>query len=272
MPSCLCATAFFMTVSQKSPSRVTQGKDIVMRKRLSKNSASKGTVLDNTTNSITGLSVDITSLTFAKFKALVSSTEGMKLPTVKALRESGTQVLALVKTKDGALTVFRNGFFMYETKSGHATVYAVDRCARIVLSPMNNDEASVLDETNFGDCPWPKVLEFAASERIANNINRDARRQEVLSLDIFDEDYDTRLTVQPEMEIHLEEEDVSMEESERLRAALAQLTKRQREVIRFYYFDGLTQEEIASQLGVSRPYITKTLNRAIEILRKGIET
>ena len=228
-------------------------------------------VIRNNTGGITGLSVDISTLTFRQFKALLPETEGQKLPTVKALRELDTQVLAIVDTKDGVLTVFRNGFFMYETKSGHATVYAVDRCSNIALNPMSDDPTSVLDETSFGDCPWPKVLEFVASERVAGNIVRDARRQEVLSLDVVDEDWDTRLAVQPEMETRLEEEDASMEESERLRSALAHLTKRQREVIRLYYFDGLTQEEIASQLGVSRPYITKTLNRVIEILREDLE-
>ena len=227
---------------------------------------------DTIDTDITGLSVDVTSLSFTHFKELVPSTDGKTLPTVKALRDSDAQILVIVETRDGILTIYRNGFFSYVTKTGHATVYAVDRCSCIVLNPTSDDPASVLDETNFGDCPWTKVLEFVASERIINNINRDARRQEILSLDVVDEDWDKRLTVQPEFETRLEEEDASMEESERLRAALAQLTKRQREVIRFYYFDGLTQEEIASQLGVSRPYITKTLNRAIEILRKGIET
>ena len=122
---------------------------------------------------------------------------------MKALRKLDTQVLALVKTKDGALTVFRNGFFMYETKSGHVTVYAVDRCSSIVLNSMSDDASKVLDETSFRDCPWPKVLEFVASERVAGNIVRDARRQEVLSLDVVDEDWETRSAVQPDFEARL---------------------------------------------------------------------
>ena len=219
------------------------------------------------TGGITGLSVDISTLTFAQLKALLPGTEGRKFPTVKALRESDTQVLTLVKTKDGTLTVFRNGFFMYETKSGHATVYAVDRCSSIVLTPTGDAPISVLDETNFGDCSWPKILEFVASERITNNINRDARRQEVLSLDVLDEDYDTWLTVQPEMEMRLEEEDASLEESERLRTALTQLTKRQREVIRLYYFDGLTQEEIALKLQITQQATSKVLKQAYKTIK-----
>ena len=211
------------------------------------------------------------ALTFRQFKALLPGTEGQKLPTVKTLRELGIRVLAIVGTKDGVLTVFRNGFFMYETKSGHATVYAVDRCSRIVLHSARDKPASTLDESSFGDCPWPKVLEFAANERITNNINRDARRQEVLSLDVMDEDWDMRLAVQSEMETRLEEEDASMEESERLRAALAKLTNRQREIIRLYYFDGLSQGEIAIRLTLDKSTVSITLKRAIEKVKRCFE-
>ena len=221
----------------------------------------------NIDSSITGLSVDISALTFAQLKTLLPDTKGRMLPTVRALRESDTRVLAIVETRDGVLTVFRNGFFMYETKNGHATVYAVDRCARIVLNPMTGGETSALEETSFGDCPWPKVLEFAANERIVSNINRDARRQEVLSLDAIDEDWDTRLTTQPDFERQLEEEEALTKDSEKIRTALAHLTDRQREVIRLYYFDELNQEEIASKLKITQQATSKALNQAIQRIK-----
>ena len=226
---------------------------------------------DTIDTDITGLSVDVTSLSFTHFKELVPSTDGKTLPTVKALRDSDAQILVIVETRDGILTIYRNGFFSYVTKTGHATVYAVDRCSCIVLNPTSDDPASVLDETNFGDCPWTKVLEFVASERIINNINRDARRQEILSLDVVDEDWDKRLTVQPEFETRLEEEDALIEESEKLRAALTKLTNRQREIIRLYYFDGLSQGEIATRLTLDKSTVSITLKRAIEKVKRCFE-
>jgi RNA polymerase sigma factor (sigma-70 family) len=224
-------------------------------------------IRDSNIGDITGLSVDISALTFRQFKALLPGTEGQKLPTVKALRESDIRVLAIVETKDGVLTVFCNGFFMYETKSGHATVYAVDRCANIVLSPVKDGTLNALDENTLDDCPWPKVLEFAANERIVSNANRDVERQEVLSLDAVDEDRDMRLMIHPEFETRLEEEESLMEESEKLRAALAKLTNRQREIIRLYYFDGMTQENIASRLEISQQATSKALKQAYQKIK-----
>ena len=221
----------------------------------------------NIDGNITGLSVDISMLTFRQFKALLPGTDGQKLPTVRALRESDIRVLAIVETEDGVLTVFCNGFFMYETTSGHATVYAIDRCASIVLSPVTAGTLNALDESTLDDCPWTKVLEFAANERIVSNANRDVERQEVLSLDAIDEDWDARRTVQPEFETRLEEEEALMEESEKLRAALAKLTNRQREIVRLYYFEGMTQENIASRLKISQQATSKALKQSYQKIK-----
>ncbi len=44
------------------------------------------------------------------------------------------------------------------------------------------------------------------------------------------------------------------------------LTKRQREVIHMYFWDGMTQEKIGNKLGVSRQAISETLSKSLEIL------
>lgn len=50
--------------------------------------------------------------------------------------------------------------------------------------------------------------------------------------------------------------------------ALAELTDRQREVVKLRYFEGLTQIEIARQWGVSPSAVSRLLARAIGRLRK----
>ena len=45
------------------------------------------------------------------------------------------------------------------------------------------------------------------------------------------------------------------------------LTDRQREVIRLYYFDGLNQEEIASKLKITQQATSKALNQAIQRIK-----
>ena len=49
------------------------------------------------------------------------------------------------------------------------------------------------------------------------------------------------------------------------------LTERQREVIKMYFWEGMTQEQISDKLGISRPAITKMLANSLENLRNIME-
>ena len=46
------------------------------------------------------------------------------------------------------------------------------------------------------------------------------------------------------------------------------LTERQREVVTAYFFDGLTQQQIADKLGVSQQAVDNTMRQALKKLKK----
>lgn len=46
------------------------------------------------------------------------------------------------------------------------------------------------------------------------------------------------------------------------------LTERQREVVTAYFFDGLTQQQIADKLGISKPAVNKAIKNALSAMRK----
>lgn len=52
------------------------------------------------------------------------------------------------------------------------------------------------------------------------------------------------------------------ERLERLQQALAELPERQREALVLHRFDGLTQDEVAARMGISRRMVVKHLSRA----------
>lgn len=69
----------------------------------------------------------------------------------------------------------------------------------------------------------------------------------------------------------LEEDNAEMiadQELRRLYAAMGKLTDRQSEVIQLYYFKGMTQQEIAEELGISRPGVHYALQGALKKLKK----
>ena len=58
------------------------------------------------------------------------------------------------------------------------------------------------------------------------------------------------------------------EELRKLYAAMGKLTERQQEIIQLYFYKGLNQYEIAEELGIARPVVSKIMAAAIKKLRK----
>jgi len=71
------------------------------------------------------------------------------------------------------------------------------------------------------------------------------------------------------------EEDPSLENAESratLSPLLAQLPERERLILGLRFFDGLTQSEIASRLGISQMHVSRLLARSVAQLRSAAET
>ena len=60
----------------------------------------------------------------------------------------------------------------------------------------------------------------------------------------------------------------AIERRETREEMLAAMTDKQRTVFIMYYRDGMTHEEIADVIGVSRPAVTFRLGKALEVARK----
>jgi RNA polymerase sigma-B factor len=55
-----------------------------------------------------------------------------------------------------------------------------------------------------------------------------------------------------------------------LRHGLAGLGEREREIVRLRYYEGLTQREIAREVGVSQMHVSRLIRRSIDTMRDSI--
>lgn len=191
--------------------------------------------------------------TLGELRRLVDRTAGKKIPTASALRESGIPVVAFAEVGDGALTVYKNGFFTYSV-AGHTTVYAVDRCTGYAY-----DGGMALEVAFFENEEWTLRLMLAGEDRLMYNNNvREENRHFSYSGDVV-EGQDLR---DPhDFTLDLENRDMV----ERL---LGVLTERQRQVVKMYFEADLTQQQIADRLGIKRRTIGDSLEAAMGKLKR----
>ena len=69
----------------------------------------------------------------------------------------------------------------------------------------------------------------------------------------------------------LDEDNAEMladKELRRLYAAMSKLTERQMEVVQLYFYKGMTQQEIAEEIGIGRRSVGNCLEGALKKIRK----
>jgi RNA polymerase sigma-B factor len=72
----------------------------------------------------------------------------------------------------------------------------------------------------------------------------------------------------------LGDDDLGFERAEAramLAGGLHDLAPREREIVRLRYYEGLTQREIASRIGISQMHVSRLIRRTVDRLRDGIE-
>ena len=187
---------------------------------------------------------------------MVERTVGKKLPTARALRESGAAVVASAKVgADGELTVYQSGFYTYRA-AGCMTVYAVDRCSGYAY-----DGGEALDAAFFEDQEWTLCLMLAGEDRLERNENRREEKQRGFSLD--EEGSDRGWGDGADFTARIEDKDM-------VDRMLRLLTGRQREIMELCFVEGLTQQQIADRLGVGQRAVSFALEAAKKKLKKGL--
>ena len=130
----------------------------------------------------------------------------------------------------------------------------------------NDGTYEVVPAAVFEDAEWSVRLVMEGERRMESNRSKTVALNEAASLDCDGSDWSDAVMVD-----FLDEENAEMlaeEELRKLYAAMGKLTERQQEIIQLYFYKGLTQYEIAEELGIARPVVSKTMTAAIKKLKK----
>lgn len=184
----------------------------------------------------------------------IESTVGKTLPTAACLRV-GCQVAAIQQIEEnGTLIVYQNGFALYEVE-GACTVLRADHCGEYCY--YGRQTQATISYEDFSEMDWWVRLLIEGEDRLIHNQNARMERHECpLELSCA------------ELQTYSDGFQEQLETRETLTAAFDILTKRQREVVQYYYIEGLDEKEIARIYGISQQAVSLTLSDARKKLHK----
>ena len=203
-------------------------------------------------------------ITLRELKARIDAVTEKKLPKYAQLMEQKPMVVAQTVVNGATLTAYQNGYAVYEADGAH-TVMAVDRCGDYRYD-FSDGTYQVVPAEVFEEAEWSLRLIMEGERRLEHNLNKTSSKYEAAVLECDGSDWSDSVMVD-----FLDEENAEMiadDELRRLYAAMKKLTERQKEVIELYYFKGMTQQEIADELGISKPGVHYALQGALKKLKK----
>ena len=206
-------------------------------------------------------------ITFKAMRSMVRGTVGKDKPTPKYLRENEAPIAV---SADGSMTVYPSGFVTYQSVTG-STVVDLAECGSYTydfhdgkddLPEKQTVPAEVLEQME-----WSVVVALRGEEQAAeNNSNRKGDRT-------GNRRYAYEDGTDPWEQLENQTEDDVLERIVRqdsIAELLDCLTDRQCQIVKLYFFEQLTQQQIADELGIRQQSVTDTLRAALKRMRKKI--
>ena len=109
--------------------------------------------------------IDPLTTTFQQLKSLTGRTDGKRLPTADALPIRDDGILFSYERQDFTLTVFQDGFCLFQSDSG-TVVFAVDRCRSLICTTPNGETVRIDGAAlSHGPCLIPLLVKGSATQR-----------------------------------------------------------------------------------------------------------
>lgn len=203
-------------------------------------------------------------ITLRELKEKIDAVVEQKLPTFKTLMEQKLVAVTKTTVNDASLTVYENGYAVYEVDGAH-TVMAVDRCGDCRYD-FTDGTYQVIPAEEFENMEWSIRLLMEGERRMEHNRNKTSGKFENTALECDGSDWSAAVMV--DFMDDCKAEVLADKELKWLYAAMSKLTERQSEIIQLYYYKGMSQYEIADELGIRQQSVDRILKQAVNRLRK----
>ena len=208
------------------------------------------------------------NLTLRQLRSVLPSTKDVKIPSRDWIRENlhGDQVFCSRKYANGWLVVFTNGFFFY-SDGKWGTVLRIDGFRELYYETDEFGGYGKLPEKDYIDRPFDYPLGACAMWQLKRNAEKRKSSYNETAVDTETMERNADDSTLDLIDLLIDQEDKA-EENRRLHRAWEMLTEQQKTVIWLVKVKGLSQDEVARRLGVSRPRVTAVLHQTIEKLKK----
>ena len=204
-------------------------------------------------------------ITFKALRSLVRGSIRKNKPTPKYLRENEAPVAV---SADGSMTVYPSGFVTYKSVTG-STVVNLAECGSYTYTFHDGKdglpEKQTVPAEALDQMEWSVVVALRGEERAAeNNMNRKGDRT-------GNRKYAYEDGTDPWEQLENQTEDAVLEriiQQDSIAELLGCLTDRQRQIVKLYFFEQLTQQQIADALGIRQQSVTDALRAALKRMRK----
>ncbi len=204
-------------------------------------------------------------MTIKELINLVNVEAGVNLPTAKALRESGEEVVLRHVGNDGTeVCVYKNGFVTYRV-GRHVTVFSIgDISENYTFEFVGEKKIIPSEELEEMDCIIRLIME--GEDRIERNTDNLYGRKKI-SYSQEAEDWgvmaDTVNRIDQVMDMMF------------AKTLMNSLTERQKEYVVRYFFEGEQMKDIGTDIGVSKQAVSDSIRSALakmkaEAERKGV--
>ena len=204
-------------------------------------------------------------ITFQALRSMVRSTIGKNKPTAKYLRENEKPVAI---SADGSMTVYPSGFVTYKSVTGSTVVNLAECGSYTYTFDGGKDglrEKHTISAETLEQMEWSVVVALRGEEQSAeNNMNRTGDRT-------GNRQYAYEDGTDPWEQLENQTEDAVLEriiQQDSIAELLDCLTDRQRRIVKLYFFEQLTQQQIADALGIRQQSVTDALRAALKRMRK----